>query len=181
MSIPPISTERLELVAITPEQYERLAIDRSDPSVFGELRNPYGHLVTEPGPLVHRIPRVRANPEFAPYAVRLAVLRDERVIIGSAGFHDLPDDRGMIEIGLGIVAPMQRRGYARELVHGMWGWVITQPNVRVLRYSCGVANAPSQALVKSLGFEHVEVQIDEDDGPEDVYELSVERYLARFQ
>ena len=182
MHIPPIGTERLELLAILPEEFGRLEVDRADPTLWVDrnMTNPYRHLVDEPGPLVHRIPRVKANPEFAPYAVRLAVLRDTRTIIGSAGFHQLPDERGMIEIGLEIVEPMRRQGYARELVHGMWDWVIEQPNVRVLRYSCGVHNAPSQALVKSLDFTHVNVQIDEEDGPEDVYEMNVTEYRQRF-
>lgn len=182
MQIKSITTRRLELVAILPEEYERLAVDRADPTLWTDrgLTNPYRYFVDDPGPLEHRIPRVRANPSFAAYAVRLAVLRAERVIIGSAGFHDLPDERGMIEIGLEIVEPLRRQGYARELVHGMWSWVIGQPGVRVLRYGCAVTNAPSQSLVRSLGFEHVGEQIDEEDGPEDLYEMSVEEYRARF-
>ena len=64
--------------------------------------NPLGHLVADPGPLPHRIPRIKADPAAAPYLLRLAVLRSEASVIGSAGFHDRPDASGMIEIGLGV-------------------------------------------------------------------------------
>jgi RimJ/RimL family protein N-acetyltransferase len=41
-------------------------------------------------------------------------------------------------------------------------------------------NAPSQAIIRKLGFEFRGQQIDEIDGPEDIFELSAEEYRARF-
>ena len=177
-----IRTARLDLHHVTPAEYEILAVDRADPRLWVDrgFTNPHGHLVVDPGPLPHRIPRVAADPDSAPYLLRLAVLRERGEIIGSAGFHDLPDERGMIEIGFGIEPAFRERGYGRELLHGMWHWVIEQPGVRVLRYSVSVSNVVSQHIVRSLGFTHIGVQEDDEDGPEDIFELSVEDYRARF-
>ena len=177
-----IRTPRLDLHHVLPHEYELLAVDRADPRLWVDrgFSNPLGHLVDDPGPLPHRIPRIRRNPDAAPYLLRLAVLRESAIVIGSAGFHDLPDDAGMIEIGLGIEPAYRARGYAQELLHGMWGWVVTAPRVRVLRYTVSPANAASQAIIRKLGFRHCGQQIDEVDGPEDVFEMTAEEYRGRF-
>ena len=167
---------------VRPADYAMLAVDRGDARLWVDrgFTNPHRHLVDDPGPLPHRLPRVAADPDAAPFLLRMAVLRDEQVIVGSAGFHALPDERGMIEIGLGIVPERQGQGLARELVHGMWGWVIDQPGVTVLRYTVSPDNAPSQAIIRSLDFAHMGVQIDDEDGPEDIFEMTVDEYRGRY-
>ena len=180
--VEPIRTGRLDLHAVLPGEYAILEVDRADPRLWVDrgFTNPYGHLVDEPGPLRHRIPRIAADPDAFPYLLRLAVLRDAGVIVGSAGFHDRPDDSGMIEIGLGVVPEFRGRGYAQEMLHGMWGWVIDQPGVVTLRYTVSPDNAPSQAIIRKLGFAHVGQQIDDEDGPEDIFEMSAADYRRRY-
>lgn len=177
-----LRTAHLDLHTVRPADYALLAADRSDPRLWVDrgFANPHGHLVDDPGPLPYRLPRIAANPAAAPYLLRMAVLRDEAVIVGSAGFHDLPDETGMIEIGLGIAPPFRGRGLAQELLHGMWRWVIDQPGVRMLRYTVSPTNAPSQHIIRGLGFAHVGVQMDEIDGPEDIFEMAAVDYRARF-
>lgn len=177
-----ISTARLDLHAVQPGEYEKLAIDRADPTLWIDrgFSNPHRHLVENPGPLEHRIPRIRKNPEYAKYLLRLAVLRSTGAIIGSAGFHDAPDENGMIEIGLGVEEEFRGQGLAQEILHGMWGWVITDPQVKVLRYTVSPDNAPSQAIIKKLGFDFRGQQIDEEDGPEDIFEMSADQYRLKF-
>lgn len=177
-----LHTPRLDLHAVLPHEYELLAVDRTDDRLWRDrgFTNPHRHLVDDPGPLPHRIPRIRANPEQAPYLLRLAVLREQGCIIGSAGFHDVPDAAGVIEIGYGIEPAFRNAGFGRELLHGMWAWVIDQPGVRTLRYTVSVDNAVSQHIVRSLGFTHKGVQIDDEDGPEDVFECEVADYRRRY-
>lgn len=177
-----IATERLDLHTVLPEEYLLLEHDRADPRLWVNrgFSNPLGHLVDDPGPLPFRIPRIAADPEAAPYLLRLAVLRDQRMVIGSAGFHSRPDENGMIEIGLGVVTQERGRGYAQEALRGMWAWVVAKPAVRTLRYTVTPDNAPSQAIIGKFGFEHRGQQIDEIDGPEDIYELSAHEYRQRF-
>lgn len=177
-----IQTARLDLHAVQPAEYSLLAIDRADPRLWLDrgFSNPYRHLVDDPGPLVHRIPRILADPTAAPYLLRMAVLRESGAIVGSAGFHDRPDETGMIEIGLGIVPEWQGKGLGRELLVGMWGWVVRQPGVRMLRYTVSPDNVPSVALVRSFGFDHRGQQIDEEDGPEDIYEMAADDFNRRW-
>ena len=175
-----IRTERLDLHTVLPSEYAILAVDRGDSRLWTDrgLSNPHGHLVDDPGPLVHRIPRILADPGAAPYLLRMAVLRSEGVIIGSAGFHDRPDASGMMEIGLGIVPDWQGQGLATELLAGMWGWVVRQPGVRVLRYTVSPDNLPSQAIITKFGGLYRGQQIDEEGGPEDIYEIAVGEYAG---
>lgn len=177
-----ILTPRLRLVSMLPDEYLRL-IDNKAPENLWEYRglsNPYRHLVDNSGPLPYRAPRVAKDPSYAPLGLRLAVLRDSSIIVGSFGFHDFPNDVGMIEIGLEILPQYQRQGLAYEGLVAMWRWIIQRPDVRTLRYTVSPTNTPSIALVKKFGFDFVGVQMDEEDGPEDIYELSVEKLARRL-
>jgi len=177
-----IETSRLELHAVLPHEYEILAIDRADPGLWVDrgFTNPHGVLAKNAGPLPYRIPRIRKDPSLAPYLLRLAVLKESKEIIGSSGFHSEPDENGMIEIGLGIEEKFRGQGFAQEILLGMWGWVIEQPGVKTLRYTVTPDNAPSQAIIKNFGFSHCGQQIDEEDGPEDIYEMSATEFRSRF-
>ncbi|MFM7147352.1 MAG: GNAT family N-acetyltransferase [Actinomycetales bacterium] len=179
---PPLRTPRLDLYAVLPQEYELLAVDLGDPRLWADrgFTNPLRYLVDDPGPLPHRIARIRNRPEAAPYLLRLAVLRESRIIIGSAGFHDLPDADGMIEIGLGVEPAYRGQGYAQELLHGMWSWVIDQPGVTTLRYTVSPENAVSQAIIRKLQFERVGQQWDDEDGVEDIFQMTSTEYRARF-
>lgn len=173
-----IRTTRLDLHVVRPTEYALLEVDRADPRLWQDrgFGNPLGCLVEDPGPLPHRLPRIKAQPHASPYLLRMAVLRSEGIVIGSAGFHDLPDADGMVEIGLGVEPGYRGRGLATEMLRGMWGWVIDQPGVTRLRYTVSPGNVPSQAIIARFGFRLVGQQIDEEDGPEDIYEMDAETY-----
>ncbi|MFN8171107.1 MAG: GNAT family N-acetyltransferase [Candidatus Nanopelagicales bacterium] len=177
-----IRTPRLDLHTVRPADYALLEADPADPRLWVDrgFTNPTGHLVHDPGPLPYRLPLIAADPLAAPYLMRVAVLREEAVIVGGNGFHGRPDADGMIEIGLGVEEPFRRRGYAEEMLRGMWGWVIDQPGVRTLRYTVSPDNTASLALIARFGFARVGQQIDEEDGPEDIFELSAQEYRDRI-
>lgn len=139
--------------------------------------NPYKHLIEGPSPISFRIPRVKLNPEFAEIAILLAIEKTSKEIVGSAGFHDFPNEVGMIEIGFGIVPERQNQGFGKELLYGMWDEIVKRTDVKTLRYTVAPTNAPSMHIIKSLRFEFMGEQIDEIDGPELIYELSSEKYI----
>lgn len=181
-SVDVIHTARLDLCTVRPREFELLANDRADSRLWLDrgFSNPMKHLVDDPGPVPYRIPIIAADPEAAPYLLRLAVLRDEHVIVGSVGFHARPDETGMIEIGVGVEPAFQGKGLAQEMLHGMWAWAVDQPGVARLRYTVSPDNAASQAIIRKLGFAHVGTQMDEVDGLEDVFEMTASDYRERF-
>jgi RimJ/RimL family protein N-acetyltransferase len=62
----------------------------------------------------------------------------------------------------------------------MWSWVSDQPGVELLRYTVAPDNEASVAVIKKFGFERVGQQIDPEDGPEDIYEMSANEFRRRF-
>ncbi len=170
-------TERLLCRPLSLQDYSDFEDGRKPD--WSQFSNPYNHLLEGPTPLPYRIPRVKLNPEFAEIAIVLAIEKATKEIVGSAGFHDFPDDEGMIEIGFGIVPERQNHGFGKELLHGMWGEIVKRPDVKTLRYTVSPTNEPSMHIIKSSGFALVGEQIDEEDGLELIYEMSVQDYLSR--
>jgi RimJ/RimL family protein N-acetyltransferase len=171
-------TERLFGIPLSVENYA--SFERNEEPKWEGLTNPYRHLIEGPSPLPHRIPRVKVQPTFADIGIILAVTKSDREIIGSAGFHDYPDEQGMIELGYGIVDQMQRQGFGQELLLGMWRMIIKREDVKILRYTVAPDNGPSVHIVEKYGFEKVGEQIDPEDGMELIYEQSSEEFRQRF-
>ena len=142
--------------------------------------NPYRVLMDDQGPLAWRAPQVKEDPALNKWFVRWIVLRETGEIIGSTSFHAAPNSDGMIEIGLGISEGFRNQGYARESLKGMWQWALKDPQIKILRYTVGVENTPSIRVIESFGFRYHGEQIDEEDGPESIYEMSREEFLNKF-
>lgn len=161
-----------------------VALDDGAPQdvVFADCSysNPHGVLSREEPPIRWRAPLVRTDPSSNKWFIRWIVLRSSSEVIGSTSFHGAPDEAGMLEIGLGLHEPFQRQGFGFEALLGMWTWAAGQAAVQKFRYTVSPDNTASVALVQKFGFAHVGQQIDEIDGPEDIYEMSVDAFRARF-
>jgi RimJ/RimL family protein N-acetyltransferase len=179
---PLISTERLELHHIPEDGLISLLDEqRDEKAIAGRgFSNPHQVLVVEPGPLGWRVPQVKADPSTNKWFVRFIVLKDSKEVIGSTSFHGVPDENGMMEIGIGIEEPFRGKGYAREALRGMWNWVCGEPGVKILRYTVSPSNAPSIAIIEGFGFAYLGQQMDEIDGPENIYEMSTEDFVKNW-
>lgn len=170
-------TSRLICQSLSLADYE--SFENGIEPKWNGFTNPYKHLIEGPNPLPHRIPRVKANPAYAEIGIVIAILKDSKEIIGSAGFHDFPNENGMIEIGFGIVPEHQNQGLGKELLFGMWKLISSYPGVKTLRYTVSPNNAPSIHIIESLDFQKVGEQMDEEDGLELIYEMPLSEYLER--
>lgn len=179
---PPIKTTRLELHHIPAVGIISLLEEKSDiPAIAGrDFTNPHRNLVNESGPLRWRVPQVKADPSTNKWFVRFIVDAKTREVIGSTSFHGVPDSDGMMEIGIGIEEAFWGNGYATEALLGMWKWVCGEAGVRTLRYTVSPSNLASVAIIKKFGFAHMGQQIDEEDGPEDIYEMSVDEFKSKW-
>lgn len=177
-----ITTPRLELHHISGDLLIDLFEKRDDTHALANENfiNPLRVLIDFQGPLAWRVPQVREDASVNKWFVRWIVLRENREIIGSTSFHGAPDDAGMLEIGLGIETQYQNMGYAKEALLGMWNWALTHPEVKTLRYTVSPENAPSIAVIKYFGFNFKGQQLDEIDGPEDIYEMDRDSFHKRW-
>lgn len=174
-----IDTPRLELHHLSVQGIIDLYELKNDVAAIGgrEFTNPHQNLVKESGPLAWRVPQVKVDPSINKWFVRFIVLKATQEIIGSTSFHGAPDGEGMVEIGLEIEEALQGNGYAKEALTGMWRWVCQFPAVKTLRYTVSPSNAPSIAVIKYFDFEYQGQQMDEIDGPEDIYEMSAAKFM----
>ena len=177
-----IQTDRLDLHHIEADDLIYLFEKRDDSKVLAgkSFGNPYRVLIDFQGLLAPRIPQLNSDPSLNKWFVRWVVLRSTQEIIGSTSFHGAPDENGVIEIGLEIESAFQQQGYGKEILHGMWGWVVTEPDVKILRYVVRPANVASIALINSVGFNLIGEQIVEDNEVANVYEMSADEYRKKF-
>jgi len=177
-----IQTERLDLHHIEADDLIYLFEKREDSKVLAgkSFSNPYRVLVDFQGSLATTIAQVRKDPILNKWFVRWVVLRSTNEIIGSANFHSAPTENGVIEIGLVVETAFQRQGYGKEILQGMWGWAVTEPSVKMLRYVVRPTNLASMALITSFGFNLMGEQIVEDNEVADVYEMSADEYRKKF-
>ena len=177
-----IQRDRLDLHHIEADDLIYIFEKRDDSKVLAgkDFRNPFRVFIDFQGLIAARIPQIRKDPSVNKWFVRWVVLRSTQEIIGATSFHGAPDENGVIEIGLEVESAFHRQGYGKEILQGMWGWVVTEPEVKILRYSVKENNVASIALINSFGFKLMGEQVDENNEVAKVYEMSADEYRKRF-
>lgn len=172
--VPPIPTERFELVSMSmPFMEALLARDLAAAEAEIGAAVPAGL----PDELDHflqfRIADMRVDPTWQPWLGRAIVLDDGdgRRIVGTAGFHAPPDADGRVEVGYRVQPAYRRRGVASEVVRALFDWAAREHGVTRFRASVAPGNVPSLAIIGRLGFREVGRQTDDIDGEEIVFEL----------
>ena len=61
-----------------------------------------------------RLDQMAADPDHVRWMVRQAVVGDQGLVVGHAGFHGPPDEVGMVEVGYAVAPGFRRQGYARS-------------------------------------------------------------------
>jgi len=122
-----------------------------------------------------RLDQLRADPAFGPWSIRAIALKETGEVLGTLNCHHMPmqftalgETRLAVEIGYTIFAPWRRRGLGHEAVRGFAAWA-KEMGVDGLVLSVAPGNVESQALAQKLGAIKIGSQIDEEDGPEDVF------------
>ena len=78
----------------------------------------------------------------------------------------------MIEAGYTVFKPWRRRGIAAEATLGLANFA-REFGVRWIRLSISPENVPSLGLARKMGAYKIGSQIDDIDGPEDIYLLDI--------
>lgn len=175
MDVPPIRTDRFELVSMSLA-FMRLLLARDIEGAEAEI----GAVVPPDLPdrldgfLQFRIADLSEDSSAQPWlgrAIVLAKADGTRRIIGSAGFHSPPDAGGRVEVGYRVEPDDRRQGVATEVVRALFDWAAREHGVTRFRAAVAPHNVPSLAIVGRFGFRQTGVQIDDIDGEELVFEL----------
>lgn len=121
-----------------------------------------------------------ADPAYGPWSIRAITLKSTGDIAGNINCHAQPmmfeyggERAPAIEIGYTIFEPWRRLGIAHEAVCALMAWAASH-GVRWVVLSIAPANGPSLALARKLGAWQIGSQIDELDGPENIYLVGVD-------
>ena len=149
----PISTTRLELLALTLGQLE---IIQTELPLFEEQTG----LTIKRDFLNERVQRAiwlkvekmrevdASNHEWLTYW--LVVIKGEAVGAGMLGFKGYPNKEGSTEIGYGIDPAYQNRGYMSEAVRALIDWAFSHPYCQSIT-ATEVTNPASNRLLEKLG------------------------------
>jgi [ribosomal protein S5]-alanine N-acetyltransferase len=173
-TVPPIRTERFELVSMSLP-FMRALQARDMAAATAEI----GAAIPPDMPddlehfLEYRIIDLTADPTIQPWLGRVIVLDadGERRIIGSVGFHAPPDHDGRVEVGYRVEPEHRRQGVATEVVRALFDWAWREHGVSRFRAATAPENLASQGVLAQFGFRRTGIQMDDYDGPELIFEL----------
>lgn len=178
MSVPPIVTKRLDLVAADPEQFDALLAH--DPGAFSASLGAPAPVPFEPPPLTDDViewfrDQLRADSGIKPWLFRWMISRPDRSVIGSLGFAGPPDADGVVVMGYSVYPQFERRGYASEAASALIEWALTQPGVRTVRATIKPDNVASRRVATHAGLVLAGQTHSDEEGLLDVWE----RYAPR--
>ncbi len=135
-----------------------------------------------PSTCLLRLNQLEENPSLLPWLMRGIVLRSTNCVIGHIGFHDTPGaahlrelSPGGAEFGYTVFREHRRHGFALEAAEALMRWARTAHHVTRFVVSISPDNAPSLGMAAKLGFHRIGSHLDEEDGPEDIFERIIEQ------
>jgi RimJ/RimL family protein N-acetyltransferase len=121
-----------------------------------------------------RAVQVVEDPGSAGWVTGIVWDPERRLAVGRAGYHGPPDGTGMVEVGYSIDPLHRRQGYARAALRALIERARREAGVTTFRATVSPDNTASRDLVLSEGLVEVGEQMDDEDGLEVIYELTVD-------
>jgi RimJ/RimL family protein N-acetyltransferase len=171
-----IFTPRLVLRLLSPEALVATAAGRIDEAALHLQLNLPAEWNDVASLADRRLPQIAETPSYRPWSIRAIVLGNTGDVVGYVNFHNLPARHEMAglnacaEFGYTIFAAHRRRGYAEETVRSLMSWA-RENGAHHFIFSIAPDNPASRGLALKLGARKIGLQIDEEDGPEDVFLL----------
>jgi [ribosomal protein S5]-alanine N-acetyltransferase len=146
-----VQTERLELLALTPELAADALRDKTAAAKRINADIPPGW---PPSDLLDFLPYyvrdLKRDSSLVGWGIWVIVHNIGRVVIGDIGFKGKPEN-GTIEIGYGILPAYQQQGYATEASRALIAWAWMQPDVERVTAACLDTNAASRRVLEKIG------------------------------
>ncbi|NLA30075.1 MAG: GNAT family N-acetyltransferase [Propionibacterium sp.] len=94
------------------------------------------------------------------FGVHLIVRLDDGLVVGDAGFHTPPDQRGSAEIGYGLAPSARGFGFASRAVRLLTEWGFAQPSLSTIIGETTADNLASIRVLERCGFTRVKGSTD---------------------
>ncbi|MFC5217832.1 GNAT family N-acetyltransferase [Streptomyces coerulescens] len=149
-----LPTDRLTLQGVTPAAATDLhtggdgGFEWVDGGPFQGTRDAAGMMVKAYGEGVHR-------PEWGLFVL---VRREDGRAIGGIGFHGVPDDEGLAEVGYDLTEAARGQGYATEALRALSAHSLSHDEAQALIAAIHEDNAPSQGVAARAGYARATVE-----------------------
>ena len=168
-----VTTERLRLVPLPLELLDAVLVgDWERAQAIAPFPLTAQTFAADRYVLELRQAQLRVDPGIEAWLYRAAVDRTTGQVVARIGFHAAPDADATVEVGYSVQPEHRRQGLAIEMAQGLISWAAGRGVRRVLA-STTPANLASQAVIAKLGFVRTGEQLDEIDGLEWVYTLTL--------
>ena len=151
-----IRTDRIDLLPATPVFVESLIAQeyvRAGNLLNAVVPTGWPHDEAARTGLPIHLQSMRENARERLWRIRLIVLRESRVVIGSVNLKGLPKDNGDVEIGWGVSPEYQKRGIATEAARAAIEWAFSQEGARRVIATIPEDNVASIRVSRTLGDE----------------------------
>jgi len=98
---------------------------------------------------------LKEDASFFGWGVWLVIDKQTNKIIGDMGFKGKPDEGKSVEIGYGITASEQNKGYATEALKCIIKWALNSNLVNKIMAECLEDNTPSVKVLKKLNMTEI--------------------------
>ncbi|OPA73821.1 GNAT family N-acetyltransferase [Paenibacillus selenitireducens] len=156
MSVEPITTERLFLIPFT----RKIATAILDGD-FEELLN-MGFCLGEGWPdedAIETIPKILRNLDLVKeptgFESWMIIKKDRMTIIGDTGFKGVPNSKGEIDIGYGLIEQERKKGYGIEAAQSLTDWAFSKPEVTAITAKSLINNNDSARILEKMKFKEL--------------------------
>lgn len=150
-----LQTERLELIPLTPRQL-KLWIENI-PMLEAELNCSYQAESMKGFFLEIVKAQLKATEDDAGqyvwHSFWFLIRKSDRVVVGSADFKDIPNEKGEVEIGYGLGKAYEHNGYMTEAAKAMCDWALKQKSVSAVTAETDLEGFSSQRILERCGFQ----------------------------
>lgn len=143
-----LTTTRLQLDALRPDDAEALFAYRADPLVARFQGWRPADVAAANAFIDAQGAAALDGPGWFQRAIRR---RDDGTLIGDLGVHLPEEAEASVEFGVSIAPPYQGNGYASEAVHAMFELVFGQLGRHRIHASVDPRNLSSMAMLRALG------------------------------
>lgn len=167
-----IRSARLDLVELTEDALQ-LTLDRDLNALADLLGAEAGQEWADLVPARENLKAIHDDAAVRPWLSRGIVLREAGILVGEVGFHDSPDELGVVELGYEVLPEFRRRGIAMEAIRALTDWAFATGRASTVYATIAHDNAASIGLVQSLGLTFQETYHDSVDGQLVFYERAL--------
>lgn len=149
-----IETERLELILLTANQLKLWIEDIH--SLERELNCSYRAELME-GFFLEIVKNqyeitIGDFENYLWHSFFLLIRKEDRVVVGSADFKDIPNENAEVEIGYGLGKEFEHKGYMTEAVKAMCKLALKQNGVENIIAETDLDGFASQRILERVGF-----------------------------